>query len=77
MKQHTFLSHEVKKGVASSKSHAPFSGFTVALIMITLHCPKTLNSKLFVLWGCHIYLCVGHLLTMIMKAENIDNSKKK
>ena len=26
------------------------------IIMITLHCPKTLNSKLFVLQGCE-YLC--------------------
>ena len=40
--------------------------------MIILHCPKTLNSKLFVLEGC-----VAHLLTMIMKAENIDINSKK
>ena len=44
--------------------------------MITLHCPKTLNSKLFVLRI--VYLCIAHLFTMVMKAENIDiNSKKK
>ena len=44
--------------------------------MITLHCTKTLNSKLFVLRGC-VSLC-SPLFTMIMKAENIDiNSKKK
>ena len=33
-------------------------------------CPKTLKSKLFVLRV--VYLCVAHLFTMIMKAENID-----
>ena len=43
--------------------------------MITLHCPKTLNSKLFVLRGC-VSLC-RHLFTMIMKAENIDINSKK
>ena len=43
--------------------------------MITLNCPKTLNSKLFELWV--VYLCVAHLFTMIMKAENIDINSKK
>ena len=44
--------------------------------MITLLCPNTLNSKLFVLLGC-VSLC-SHSLIMIMNAENIDiNSKKK
>ena len=37
--------------------------------MITLHCPKTLNSKLFVLRGC-VYISV-------LKAENIDTNSKK
>ena len=50
--------------------------FYNSIIMITLHCPKTLNSKLFVLLGC-VYLCVAHLFTMIMKAENIDINSKK
>ena len=30
--------------------------FYNSIIMITLHCPKTLNSKLFVLLGC-VSLC--------------------
>ena len=43
--------------------------------MITLHCPKTLNSKLFVLRGCVSLRSPS--LTMIMKAENIDINSKK
>ena len=43
--------------------------------MITLHCPKTLNSKLFVLRVVH--LCVALLFTMVMKAENIDINSNK
>ena len=43
--------------------------------MITLHCTKTLNSKLLCYWV--VYLCVAHPFTMIMKAENIDINSKK
>ena len=43
--------------------------------MITLHCTKTLNSKLFMLRGC-VSLC-SLSLTMIMKAENIDINSNK
>ena len=41
--------------------------------MITLHCPKTLS---YLCYGV-VYLCVAHLFTMIMKAENIDINSKK
>ena len=44
--------------------------------MITLHCPKTLNSKLFVLLGC-VSLRSPSLYYMIMEAENIDINSKK
>ena len=45
---------------------------TFVIVYIILHCPKTLNSKLLV-----VYLCVAHLFTMIMKAEYIDINSKK
>ena len=43
--------------------------------MITLHCPKILTLS----YLCYevVYLCVTHLFTMIMKAENIDINSKK
>ena len=43
--------------------------------MITVHCPKTLNSKLFVLRGC-VSLC-SPSLTIITKAEILISIVKK
>ena len=40
-----------------------------------MHCRKTLNSKLFVLRV--VYLCVAHLFTIIIKAENININGQK
>ena len=46
--------------------------FCNSIIMIILHCPKTLNSKLFVLWGC-VSLCIPSLYY----DEYIDINSKK
>ena len=50
-----------------------FCNNIIKIIMITLHCPKTLNSISYLSYGV-VYLCVAHLFTMIMKAD--INSKK-